>query len=173
MRIIYLLLVLTFSLASFGQSKNPFNKLKFDKVVFYDFEDVGEKGAYIVNENGKNIQTIKKQIKLDSATVKKLNSKLGDKKSFGKQPASCFEPHCGFVYFLKDKPVAQITICFSCNRLYSSIVIPAQKQGKQGKGKEAYYIFNGLSKSFRLFLNSLLVMHKFSNQIEPGSSFDE
>jgi len=79
----------------------------------------------------------------------------------------------GLFIFLKGKPVGQLTICLGCNRLYSSIDIPAQKQGKQGEGKEAYYILDGLSKSFRQYINGLLIRYKFTHQIEPGSHFDE
>lgn len=173
MRTIFFLLLLTLSLSSNGQTKNPLLNLKFDKVVFYDFQDIGEKGSLIVDNNGKYLQTIIKQVQLDTGTIKQLNFKLGDKKSYGSGTASCFAPHCGFVYFLKGRPVEQITICLGCNKLYSSIDIPAQKQGKQGQGQDAYYIFDGLSKSFRQFLNGLLVKHKFTHQIEPGSHFGE
>lgn len=166
MRIISFILLLTLSLSSTGQTKNPFSNLKFDKVVFYDFEDVREKGSLIVDNNGKYLQTIIKQVQLDTTTIKKLNIKPGDKKSYGNGTAACFDPHCGFVYFLKGKPVAQVTICLACNRLYSNIDIPAQKQGKQGK--DVYYILDGLSKSFRQFINGLLKKNKFAHQIEPG-----
>jgi hypothetical protein len=173
MRIILFILLSTLSLSSIGQTKNPFLTLKFDNVVFYDFKDIGEKGSLIVDNNGKYLQAIIKQVQLDMTTIKKLNIKLGDKKSYGNGTASCFDPHCGFVYFLKGKPVGQMTICLGCNRLYSSIDIPAQKQGKQGQGKNAYYILDGLSNSFRQFINGLLVKNKFSHQIEPGSHFHE
>lgn len=173
MRIIFFILLLTFSLSSNGQTNNPFLNLKFDKVVFYDFQDIAEKGSLIVDNNGKYLQTIIKQVQLDTATIKKLNAKLGDKKSYGNGAAACFDPHCGFVYFLNGKAVGQITICLGCNRLYSSIDIPAEKQGKQGQGKDAYYILDGLSKSFRQFINGLLKKNKFTHQIEPGSYFDE
>ena len=173
MRIISFLLLLTLSLFSNGQTKNPFLNLKFDKVVFYDFEDIGEKGSLIVDNNGKYVQTILKQVQLDTTTIKKLNFKLGDKKSYGNGTAACFDPHCGFVHFLKGKPIGQITICLGCNRLYSNIDIPAQKQGQQGKGKDAYYILDGLSKSFRKYINGLLIKNKFAHQIEPGAHFDE
>lgn len=171
--IVFFLFLLTVSLASKSQTKNPFLHLKFDKVVFYDFEGIGEKGGLIVDNNGKYLQAIVKQIQLDTTTIKKLNSKLAAKKSYGNGTAACFDPHCGFVYFEKGKPVAQISICLGCNRLYSSIDIPAQKQGKQGEGEHAYYILDGLSKSFRQFINGLLIKNKFSHQIEPGSHFDE
>jgi hypothetical protein len=173
MRILFFHLLLTLALCSNGQTKYPFSNLKFDKVVFYDFQDIDERGSYIVDNSGKYLQTILKQVQLDTSTITKLNFKLGDKKSYGSRTASCFDPHCGFVYFLKGRPVEQITICLGCNRLYSGIDIPAQKQGKQGQGKDAYYILDGLSKSFRQFLNGLLVKHKFTHQIEPGSQFDE
>jgi hypothetical protein len=173
MRIISFVLLLTFSLSSTGQTKNPFFNLKFDKVVFYDFEDIGDKGSLIVDNNGKFLQNILKQVQLDNTSIKKLNLKLGDKKSYGNGTAACFDPHCGFVYFLKGKPVGQITICLGCNRLYSSIDIPAQKQGKQGQGKDAYYMLDGLSKSFRQFINRLLIKNKFTHQIKPGSHFDK
>lgn len=173
MRSIFFLLLLSYSLPINGQTTNPFAKLKFDKVIFYDFTDIGEKGSLIVDNNGKYIQKILKQVTLDTAIIKKLNSKLGDKKSFGSGTAFCFDPHCGMVYYLNGKPVAQITICLACNRLYSNINIPAQKQGKQGQGEGSYYLLDGLSKSFRKFINELLKKNKFSNQIQPGSNFDK
>jgi len=175
MRIVSFVLLLTLSLSSTAQTKNPFLNLKFDKVIFYDFEDIGEKGSLIVdnNNNNKFLQTILRQVQLDTTTIKKLNLKLGDKKSYGAGTASCFDPHCGFVYFSKGKPVGQITICLGCNRLYSTIDIPVQKQGKRGQGKDVYYILDGLSKSFRQFINGLLIKNKFAHQIESGSHFDE
>ena len=102
-----------------------------------------------------------------------MSSKLGDKKSFGGVTAFCFDPHVGFVYYLKGKVVAHISVCVDCNRLRSSIDIPAQKQGKVGNGDDVYYIASGLSKSFRQFINTLLQKNQFSHQVKKGSSFDE
>lgn len=168
----FVLLLLSVSITSFGQSKNPYSKIKYDKVVFYDFI-IESKGLLIMDENGKYLQSIIKKVELDKSTISKLNYKLGDKKSFGAGTAACFDPHCGFVYFYKNIPVAQITICLGCNALSSTIELPAQEQGKQGKGKDAYFISDGMSKSFRKFINGLLIKHKFSNQIKPGSMFDK
>jgi len=167
------LLLLTFSLSIYGQQSNSFLNLKFDKVIFYDFEETGEKGSLIVDNNSKPVKKILKQVDLDPSTIIKLNSKLGDKRSYGNVTAFCFDPHCGFVYFLKGKPVGQITICLSCNKLHSSIDIPAQQQGKQGRGKDSYFMLDGLSKSLRQYLNGLLIKNKFTHQIQPGSRFDE
>ena len=173
MRIIAIILLLTFSIPAAGQRSNQFINLKFDKVNFYDFDDIGEKGLLITDISGRFLQTILKQVQLDTKTIKKLNSLLVDKQSYGKSTAACFDPHCGFVYYLNGKPVEQITICLGCNRLYSSIDIPAQMQGKQGQGKDAYYISDVLSKSFRQFINALLIKSKFGHQIKPNSHFDK
>jgi hypothetical protein len=166
MRIISIILLLTLSLASKGQIKNPFLTLTYDKVIMYDFE--GGKGSdlYIIDDNGQLAKSISKQVTLDKVTVTKLNTKLGDRKSYGGGTAACFDPHLGFVYYVKDKIVGHITICLDCNRLRSSIDIIAQKQGKVGQGKDAYYVSDGLSNSFRQFLNGLLIKNNFSHQIK-------
>ncbi len=132
----------------------------------YDF--AGGKGSdlYIVDNKGQLAKSISKQIQLDKVIVSKLNEKLGNKKSYGDVTAACFDPHLGFVYYLSGKIVAHITICLDCNRLRSSIPIVAQQQGKVGKGKDAYYISDGLSITFRNFLNTLLVKNNFSHQID-------
>ena len=126
---------MTILYAAKGQTKNPYLNLKFDKVLFYDFRKNPENVSLIVDNKGKPLQAIIKAAQLDSNTIKKFNAKLGNKSSFGNVTAACFDPHCGFVYYLKGKPVGQISICLECNRLRSSIEIPAQKQGKQGQGK--------------------------------------
>ncbi len=156
-----------------SQTKNPYRDLKFDKVILYDFEPSAEKGSLIIDNGGKPLQTIVKQIQLDPATIKSFSSKLGNKASFGNVTAFCFDPHCGLVYFLKDKPVAQIAICLECNKLRSTIDLPAQQQGKQGQGQDVYYISDGLSKTFRKHINEMLKKYSFSHQIKSGSSFDD
>ena len=173
MKTLAFLIFLAPTLFAYGQTKNPFLSLKFDKVIMYDFKGTGEKELIIVDGNGKFHQAILKQVQLDKKTIEKVNTRLGDRRSYGNGTAACFDPHCGFVYFLNNKIVGQIIICLSCNRLHSTIDIPAQKQGKYGQGNETYYIRDGLSKSFRKFINGLLVKNKFANQIEPGAYFDK
>ena len=148
------------------QTKNPFLSLKFDEVIMYDFQ--GGKGSdlSIVEDNGKLAKSVTKQALLDNENISKLNSKLGDPKSYGCTTAACFEPHLGFVYYLKDTIVAFVTICLDCNRLVSSLDINAQKQGQLGQGEDAYYTLDGLSGSFREFLNQLLIKNNFSHQVK-------
>ena len=147
--------------------KNPFTKLQFDKVIIYDFSGgKGEEDFSIINEKGKLAKSVTKQIVLDKNTIMLLNQKLEDRKSFGAGTASCFDPHLGIVYYYKNKPVAHISICMDCNRLRSSKEIEVQKQGKNGKGEDIYYTLDGMSKSFRNYLNGLLKKYNFSHQIK-------
>src|SRR4051812_19441886 len=106
MRIIAFLFLVTVALSVNGQAKNPFLLLKFDRVVLYDYEPYGENPA-LVDGKGQILKTvkIKKQVELDSMTIKKLNTSLGDKKSYGQVTALCFEPHLGIVYYLNGKIV--------------------------------------------------------------------
>lgn len=150
----------------YGQDK-AFSKLQFDKVIMYDF--IGGKGAeslYIIDDDGNLSNTARKKVTLDKGTVKILNAKLEDKKSYGAGTAACFIPHLGIVYYLKNKPVAHISVCMDCNRLHSSKDLAAQKQGKTGNGEDSYYLLEGMSTSFRNFINNLLKKYNFSHQIK-------
>jgi hypothetical protein len=166
MRFIIIVFLLAFFATVNGQSNNPFAKLKFDKLVMYDF--TGGKGGDldIIDDNGKLASSISKQVQLGKTEANRLSSKLGSKQSYGGRTASCFDPHLGFVYYFNGKVVAHVTICLDCNRLYSSIDIPGQKQGRVGKGKDAYYLRDGMSISFRQYLNGLLKANGFSHQLE-------
>ena len=123
-------------------------------------------------ERGKLSDDIVKQKKLNKLEAKQLTSKLTDSSSYGGETASCFDPHVGIVYYLKGSIAGYVTICLYCNRLYSSIDIPEQKQGKVGSGEEAYYTADGLSPSFRIYLNGLLKKYKFSHQISGAAPYD-
>jgi len=166
MKFLSLIFLFSLELTSYGQINNPFLTLKFDKVIMYDFEPSGGKGCSIVENNGQLTKNLKKQVQLDKQTWTNLDKKLGDKKSFGGGTAACYDPHLGFVYYFKNKIVGHITICMDCNRLNSSLNIPAQKQGKVKLSDNSYeYPGTGMSKSFQQFLKSLLKKNSFSNQI--------
>ena len=156
-----------------AQQINPFLNLRFDKVIICDYESDGEHSYPLVDKNWTLTKIVKKNTRIDKQTISTLNIKLGAKKSYGQVQAYCFEPHFGILYYKMNKVVAQIEICLSCNVLFSSIEIPAQKQGKQGKGDKVYYLGNGMSKSFRKFINSIIKKYNFSHQIQPGSYFDK
>jgi hypothetical protein len=165
MRIPIIIFFLAYVTTLNGQPNNPFVKLKFDKVVMYDF--IGGKGGdlYIIDDKGKLAKSVSKQVQLGKADANRLSSKLDSKQSYGGGTAACFDPHLGFVYYYKRRVVAHVTVCLDCNRLHSSLAIPGQKQGRVGKGKDAYYLHNGMSISFRQYLNGLVKANGFSHQL--------
>jgi len=157
-----------------AQIKNPFLSLNFDSVILYDYQPYGEDPSLFDSkgEIGKGVE-VNKRLKLDLGTAKQLNLKLGAKESYGQANASCFEPHLAIGYFKNGKIIQHIMVCIGCNVLSSSIDIPAQHQNKQRIGNDYYYTGHGMSKSFRQFLNRLLVKYNFSHQIEKESMFDK
>lgn len=166
MRLFFFYLFLFVNLFGYGQKSTPFAKLTYDKVVMYDFE--GGKGTdlYVINADGQLAKNVKKQAQLTLTENNTLSKKINSKKSYGAATASCFDPHLGFVYYYNGKVVAHVTVCLDCNRMRSSIDIPEQKQGKTGSGKNVYYIADGLSDTFRNYLNSLMKKYNFSHQIK-------
>ena len=166
MRILSFLILLLLTGTVAAQVDNPFLQIKTDSLVMYDF--VGGKGGdlSIVKDDGTLANAISKSVTLDKNVSLELMHKLGSKKSYGQSVAACFDPHLGFVFYNKGKIVAHVTICTGCNRLISSIDLKAQKQGETISGNDNYYTGQGMSKSFRIFLNTLLKKHKFSHQIE-------
>jgi hypothetical protein len=165
MKTILFVVWMILSLSIKAKVSNPYLTLKFDKVMMYDFSGSKDRNKYIVNANGQLATSITKHTQLDIESIKNLNTHLGIKSSYGGGKAACFDPHLGFVYYLKGKIVAYITICLDCNVLVSSLPLDAQKQGKVGEGKDTYYIADAPSKKFRTFLNDLLKNYNFSHQI--------
>lgn len=155
------------------QKGNPYARLAPDSVVFYDFEGSGKEVFSVVEKNGGLSPTVRRSAKLDQATADHFTRLLGDRASYGAGTASCFDPHLGVVYYKNKKVAAYINICLDCNRLHASKTIDAQLQGKQGKGKEAYYIADGMSPGFRKEINGLLVKYHFSHQLDGESMFDQ
>jgi hypothetical protein len=148
-----------------AQTANPFLSLPHDSVVIYDFEwnRYGDETS-IINKNGRLIK-YKKSANLDKKSDKKLSTVLGEMRSYGGNMAACFEPHLGIVYYKGGLPAAYITICIECNRLYSSVRIAAQEQGRnETETGEVYYLGMGMSKSLRKHLDGLLKKHAFSHR---------
>jgi hypothetical protein len=150
--------------ATHGIIKNPPLQLRYDKVMMYDFNGGIGSDQTIVDAKGRLATSVTKQVALDKESAISLTKKLGEKESFGDEMAMCFEPHLGFVYYLKGKIVAYMTVCLDCNVFVSSIPLDPQKHEKLGIANDAY-IAGAPSKPFRAFLNSLLKKHNFSHQL--------
>ena len=125
-----------------------------------------------MNEKGGLTNIVKKSVTPDKPTISLLVSKLGDRKSFGQHHADCNEPHFAILFFNRNKEAAEVQICLGCNVLGSTILIPAQQQGRQGKGKHIYYTRDGMSKQFRHLINELIKKYRFSHPAEPNAPYD-
>lgn len=161
------------SFTPFAQGAKTFSSLKYDKVIIYDYSGSKDYYIHIIDEQGRLAKTVTQQVTLNTTEINKLSKSLDSRSSYGSGSAACFDPHLGVVYYYKTKIVAYVSICLDCNALDSSIDIAAQKQGKIGEGKDAYYMLGGMSKTFRYFLNTLLIKYKFSHQIVPGEPYDK
>lgn len=164
-------LLLLAPLLTFGQAANGSKRLKFDKAAIYDFEGRKGRGLFIV-EHGKLSSSISKQKILSNSEADTMLVRLYQKASYGGLMAECFDPHLGIVYYSKDSMVAHITVCLDCNRISMSMQIPGLQQGRTATADEIYYMQTGMSKSFRKFLNGLILKYGFSHPIKPGSIAD-
>ena len=151
-----------FVFSAYGYSDNPYQQLKFDKVIMYEFEGGLGSDLSIVDARGHIAKSATKRVVLDKENALSLTKKLGEKESFVDEMAMCFEPHLGFVYYWRGKIVAYITVCLDCNILVSSIPLDPQKHDKFWANDG--YLAGGPTKPFRAFLNSLLKKYKFSHQ---------
>lgn len=123
---------------------SPFDTLKYDKVIAYDFDGRHEK-YYVIEKYGWFVNTISKQQYLTQKQTDKLVKALTNKSSYGESTAACFEPHFAVVFFKNNKMVNQVNVCLDCNYLMSTIEIPAQS-AKTIVMDSISYPMNGFSK---------------------------
>lgn len=146
-------------------------QLNVDSVVCYDFGNdfsiepkFGEESDYnsIIEKNGSLSSSVRKFVTLDKKTAIRFSKSLYDKKSYGGSIALCFEPHLGVVYYSKGKVIANINICISCNRIFSSYPLNSLLQGKNSD----YFTIDGMSDLLKKQINELLISLKFSHQLK-------
>ena len=150
---------------------NPFDTLKYDKVIAYDYNGSPEMQIVI---NGKVMplkERMFKQAELTKEQINKFNKTIGDTKSYGGGTASCFDPHFGIVYFKQNKIVGHISICLGCNFLESIPDIPAENSHKTDLCDECYA--NGFSKSGRKNISALVKELQFSHWQLSDGFFDK
>ncbi|MDX2171569.1 MAG: hypothetical protein SFY56_00515 [Bacteroidota bacterium] len=150
---------------------NPFDTLKYDKVIAYDYN--GSPEMQIVT-NGQVIpikNRIFKQSELTKEQLKKFNKTLGNTKSYGEGTAACFDPHFGIVYYNQNKIVGYISVCLSCNYLISFPKIPAQNSHKTDLCDECYAY--GFSKYGRKNISELVKELNFDHWQLNSELFDK
>lgn len=124
----------------------PFNTLKFDKVIAYDFDGREEHYTSIIGPiNGNFSPIILRQKKLNLDQINFLIAFLTDNKTYGEQFAACFAPHFGIVFYKKEKIIFEVDICLDCNFLTSSIEFTATQHKKVKFDDGSSYGLKGFS----------------------------
>jgi len=165
------LIIIAFNLNVLSQ-ENPFAKLKYDKVIAYEFNGTAGWTIDIVLERDRS-RFEQQRILTETQTLEfeKIISKSG---AYGQATAACFDPHFAIVYYNKNEVVAQVDICLMCNYLTSSIKIPSQWEVLYDKGTEFERPARGFSKSTRKKLDSFIKELGFTKYLKPLESiFDE
>ncbi|KAF2509227.1 hypothetical protein EYY60_12655 [Flavobacterium zhairuonense] len=96
--------------------------IKCDSVIGVNY--IGFSGEHFfnpINEKGKYINTISQRKKLNQSQILRLNSIIGNKKTY-KNPniAGCYEPRLAFIYFKNNAVICQTQVCLSCYQLQST-----------------------------------------------------
>lgn len=93
-----------------------------DSVIGIDYIGFeNEDFYYPINNKGELISSVKKKQKLNKEQFLKLNSILGNRKTYeNPQIIGCYEPRLGFIYYKENKVIGQTQICLSCAQLHST-----------------------------------------------------
>ena len=168
MKNLILLYILIIPILVFGQS-NPFEKLDYDKVIAYEYQ--GEGGLLIEKCLKKEKGKLHKKIALTEKQTEKLETILTSEKSYGNTTMSCFDPHFGVVYYLKEKIVGTISVCLECNYLISSEKIPATTLKMIKVSDDYSYPAKGFSKTARKEIYYYIKDIEFTKYLKPLTSY--
>jgi len=82
-------------------SNSPFDSLKYNKVIAYDFDGNYEPHPSVIKNSKwrRFAPVILRQKSLNQKQVDFLTNFLTNNKTYGGSPAACFEPHLGFVFY--------------------------------------------------------------------------
>jgi len=127
------------------RARPPFSKLKYNKVIAYNYDGVDGEHVFRIVENNKLVTRIKQQRQLNQKQVDDLTNWLGAISTYGGTYAFCFEPHLGIVFYNNNKIIANISIAIGCNFLDSSVPIPATKAKNIEISKGHTYSAKGFS----------------------------
>lgn len=130
-----------------NQYKTPFDTLKFDKVIAYDFDGSEEPYPSVVSPRDSSfVPVILHQKELDIKQVDNLTKLLTDNTTYGGITAACFQPHMGIIFYHNNKINYIVNICLDCNYLIASTQIPAQEFTKAKYEDGTPYSLVGFSK---------------------------
>jgi hypothetical protein len=157
-----------------AKAQNPYATLAYDSLVIYDYGFEGQ-GESNIKQTGKYYSFITKPVKsvrLTKTEANNFTTKIGEDSTYTQNSADCFDPHFAAFYYKKGKAIANVEVCVGCNRLYSSIEIPAKIARPEELAGYTIYPYSGLSKAFRIYLKDLLNAHGFSHAPKGTSIYD-
>lgn len=126
--------------------RSPFDTLKFDKVIAYDFNGSEERHPSVIDHrNGNFAPVILRQVELKENQIDFLLDFITDNKTYGEVTAACFVPHLGFVFYEGEKRKFVIDVCLDCNYLISTVEIPATQHKKTKFEDGSSYGLRGFS----------------------------
>jgi hypothetical protein len=125
---------------------SPFNKLKYNKVIAYNYDGVDGEDVFKIVDDNKLVARVKQQRQLNQKQVDDLTQWLGAISTYGDTYAFCFEPRLGIVFYNNDKITAHISISINCNFLESSVPIPATTAKSIEISNDYKYPAKGFSK---------------------------
>jgi len=105
---------------------HPFDSIPFNKVIAYEFDWMEDQYRSIVHKNNILVPSILRQVALKSDDVYFMTRLFSNKNTYNGSVMACFMPHLGLVFYQENNIVMHISICYGCNRLESSIPIPAE-----------------------------------------------
>jgi len=128
-------------------SNPPFDTLKYNKVIAYDFDGNYEPHSSVIKNSWwkRYAPVILRQKSLNQKQANFLTDFLTSNKTYGGSQASCFEPHLGIVFFQKNDIQCVVNVCLDCNYLESSVDIPADDYHKINANTEHEYSAIGFS----------------------------
>jgi len=124
----------------------PFDTLKYNKVIAYDYEGNEEPYGSVMDINGKYVPVILKQKYLTQAQTSELIKFITANSTYGGGTSACFNPHLGFIFYNSEKIACKIDICLDCNYLISTSEIPAMNNKKANIGTGNEFSMIGFSK---------------------------
>jgi len=157
---VFLFSFLGFCHVSFAKG-NPFDKLRYDSVVAYDFKGDGDNS--VIKNGSLNKRLIVKSIKLSKKQINSISKTIGNKSSYGGSTMSCFDPHLGIVYYKNGSIVAHINICFECNYLKTYPTLPNNLLMFKEEGETDLVYHEGFSEKGKNELKKICNELNFSN----------
>ncbi len=157
-----------------AQSTTRFVRSSFDKIIITEtdfpspetFSEGQLKPGIVLSQRFVNAPDNPKRATLPAAESNALFRKLIDKKSYRYGASICFIPRLDILFLNGDTLINHVAVCIECNRLRSSVRIPAADWSEDGLNPK------GLTPAFRQYLSKLIARYGFVHVANGSSLWD-